>query len=163
MAPEQVRGYEVDNRTDVFALGILLYELTTRRRAYPANVAEDQLRMFSQNRLIAPPALAVEGYPRELERIVMKALEYDPDDRHLDARSMQLALEAFAVDLGIVLGGEVIQRQIQNWFPPRHAGVIDVEINDTTRPYSFDDDLDISIEDLVAGMTPTPTPPLYAR
>ena len=188
MAPEQVRGYEVDHRTDVFALGILLYELTTRRRAYPASVAEDQLRMFSQQRLIAPPALAVEGYPRELERIVMKALEYDPDDRHLDARSMQLALEAFAADLGIVLGGEIVQRQIQNWFAPRsssgHVEVeiedttrrartaarhrqwlrhVEVEIEDTTRPYALDDDLETSIEDLVAGLTPTPTPPIYAR
>ncbi len=163
MAPEQVRGYEVDHRTDVFALGILLYELTTRRRAYPASVAEDQLRMFSQQRLIAPPALVVEGYPRELERIVMKALEYDPDDRHLDARSMQLALEAFAVDLGVVLGGEIVQRQVQKWFAPRSSsGRVEVEIEDTTRPYEFDDH-DISIEDLVAGMSPTPTPPIYAR
>jgi len=156
MAPEQVRGYEVDHRTDVFALGILLYELTTRRRAFPASAAEEQLRMFSQ-RVVAPPALAIEGYPWELERIVMKALEYDPDDRHLDARSMQLALEKFAADLGIVLGGEAVMRVAKTWFPQHPNGgevELELEIEDETRPYELD--LDISVDDLLAGMTPTP-------
>lgn len=161
MAPEQVRGYDVDHRTDVFALGILLYEMTTRRRAYPASVAEDQLRMLSQ-RVIAPPALVVEGYPRELERIVMTALEEDPDERHLDARSMQLALERFAAELGVVLGGEAVQRQILSWFPPRALSRLDLEPEDHTVPYELD--VEISVPEMLAAMTPTPTPtPVTAK
>ena len=152
MAPEQVRGYDVDRRTDVFALGILLYELTTRRRAYPAGAAEEQLRMFSE-RTVAPPALVIEGYPRELERIVMTALEEDPDDRHLDARTMQLALEKFAADMNIALGGETVTRVLEGWFRTRAITEIDGE--EYTAPYELDE-LDISVDELIAMSTPTP-------
>ncbi len=153
MAPEQVRGYDVDHRTDVFALGILAYELTTRRRAFPATAVEDQLRMFAEH-TVAPPALALEGYPRELERIVMTALEEDPDDRHYDARSMQLAIERFAADLGIVLGGEAVSRVLREWFPQQRA-ITEIEGEEDTVPYEVDEH-DISVEDLIAMHTPTP-------
>jgi serine/threonine protein kinase len=149
MAPEQVRGYEVDTRTDIFSLGILAYELTTRRRAFPAHSAEEQLRQLSEGS-VAPPALVIEGYPRELERIVMTALEEDPDDRHLDARSMQLALERFAADLHIVIGPEVIARVMNHLMPRRLPSQPMSE--EETNPYP----IEISVEDLAAMSTPTP-------
>jgi eukaryotic-like serine/threonine-protein kinase len=148
MAPEQVRGYDVDHRTDIFALGILLYELTTRKRAFPAASAEDQLRQFSK-RSIAPPALVVEGYPRELERIVMTALEEEPEDRYADAREMQLALEALAASLNIALGAEPIKRTLADLF----AEPFLFEADDDTMPYA----LLAGMEDMTVDLgTPTP-------
>ncbi|MBA2538900.1 MAG: serine/threonine protein kinase [Deltaproteobacteria bacterium] len=154
MAPEQVRGYDVDHRADVFALGILAYELTTRRRAFPAGSVEEQLRMLTEAS-VAPPALMVDGYPRELERIVMMALEEQPEERHLDARSMQLALERFAMEHHITLGGEVVARVMRELFPQRPKTDL---IEEDTVPY----DLDVSFEDVLAGMA-TPTPVWTAR
>jgi len=160
MAPEQIRGYDVDHRTDVFALGILLYELTTRRRAFPATMVEEQLRMFSEH-TVEPPSHVLEGYPRELERIVMTALEEDPDDRHLDARTMQLSLDRFAAELGIVLGAETVSSVLRDWFPPRALSVIDLDLEEDTVPYALDE-LEISVEDLLLVSSPTPTP-IWAR
>jgi serine/threonine-protein kinase len=151
MAPEQVRGYDVDHRTDIFALGILLYEMTTRRRAFPASSAEDQLRQFGQ-RTIAPPALVVEGYPRELERIVMKALEDEPDDRYADAREMQLVLESFASGLGIALGGEPIIRTLDDLFRTEQPPTL-LEDGEDTMPYAL-------IADMIELSTPTPVTPV---
>jgi eukaryotic-like serine/threonine-protein kinase len=80
MAPEQLEGNEADARTDIFAFGALLYEMTTGRRAFEGG---------SQASLIAaimgkePPAMATLAplSPPALERIVRRCLAKDPDDR----------------------------------------------------------------------------------
>jgi eukaryotic-like serine/threonine-protein kinase len=93
MAPEQVRGGDVDCRTDLFALGIVLYSITTGKHPFRGtNPAETVRRICDE----APPALpssVVPGYPPALERVVMKALEKDPDARFSSASEMLRALE----------------------------------------------------------------------
>ncbi|MGE5179660.1 MAG: protein kinase domain-containing protein [Bacteroidota bacterium] len=87
MAPEQVRGETVDARADVFALGIILYELATGRRPFqgatPADVSSAILRD------VPTPVLSLRAdLPRDLNRIVARCLEKNPRDRFQTARDV---------------------------------------------------------------------------
>ena len=97
MSPEQCLGdRELDRRSDVFCVGILLYELTVGQRLFPASTTEyAQLHAIVEG-AIAAPSTIVPGYPRELERIVMTALDRDVDRRYQTAEALQRDLAAFA-------------------------------------------------------------------
>jgi len=87
MAPEQVRGEAVDARADLFALGIILYELSTGRRPFagatPADVSSAILRD------VPAPVLSLRGdLPRDLNRIISRCLEKNPRDRFQTARDV---------------------------------------------------------------------------
>ncbi|MEM6994402.1 MAG: serine/threonine-protein kinase [Myxococcota bacterium] len=95
MSPEQCADEPLDRRSDVFNLGILLYELTTARRAF---FGDNPVAVINKvaNARFEPPTELVEGYPPALEAIVTRALSLDPENRFPDAQSMQRALERFA-------------------------------------------------------------------
>ncbi len=118
MAPEQARGYEVDRRSDVFALGVLAYELTTQTRAYHAESQFESIRRTLRGD-IAPPSLRVADYPPALEDVIMTALELDPDDRFQDVDAMRIAFEQIARELGLSLGSTPLIRALERLFPPR--------------------------------------------
>ena len=103
MAPEQIKGYPVDRRSDVFALGVLAYELLTLKRAFTGDSQFDALERTVHSDLV-PPTKAVEGFPQELEDVILTALEIDPDDRYPDAEAMRRDLERVAVRLQLHLG-----------------------------------------------------------
>ncbi|HEU4734321.1 MAG TPA: serine/threonine-protein kinase [Kofleriaceae bacterium] len=107
LSPEQVSGREVDARTDVFALGILLYELTTLTRAFRDGSDLSTMQRIKQGR-VARPTQLVSEYPPELEAIVMKALQVDPRDRFSDADSMRRAVEGIGHRLRFVLGDAAV-------------------------------------------------------
>ena len=101
MAPEQVGGKKVDRRTDVFAAGIVLWELTVGRRLFEGTDVEALLKIANQD---APaPSTVCADYPREVEAIVMKALQRDPARRYQTARDMQQAIEAYAREAKLTL------------------------------------------------------------
>lgn len=95
MSPEQALGQDVDTRSDVFAAGILLYELTTGRRLFRAPSDYETLKLICE-RDVPRPSEVRPGYSPELERIVLKALTRKKTDRYQTAREMQADLEAFA-------------------------------------------------------------------
>jgi serine/threonine-protein kinase len=95
MAPEQVRGEEVDARTDLFALGALLYELASGRRPFDGRTAADVASAILRD---APAPLA-ERRPDlgdGFEEVVRRCLEKDPGARFASARDVALALRALA-------------------------------------------------------------------
>lgn len=97
MSPEQARGEEVDHRSDIFALGVMLFELTTGRRLFKGSTEFETLKMII-DRDYPRPSWVSHGYPAGLEAIVMKALEKDTSKRYQSARDMQGDLEAFVRD-----------------------------------------------------------------
>ena len=102
LAPEQASaaGGEIDRRTDVFALGIVLYELATARRLFKA--PSDYLtRAAIEEPNIPPPSRFRRGLPRVLENIILKALAPSPTNRFKSAGELRDALDAFARSLGM--------------------------------------------------------------
>ena len=95
MSPEQCLGHDVDRRSDVFCLGIVLYELVTVRRLFKG--ANDFLTMASITHGVIPrPSELRPDLPAELEAIILKALAQKPEDRYQTADEMRAALERFA-------------------------------------------------------------------
>lgn len=95
MSPEQCSDDPLDRRSDVFNLGILIYELTTMRRAFFGDNPVAVLNKIAHGRF-ARPGEVVADYPAALEAIVLRAMSVDPDDRHATAQALQLELESFA-------------------------------------------------------------------
>lgn len=93
MAPEQVRGHAVDCRTDLFALGILLYAITTGKHPFRGAHPGETLQNICSDRAPVPPSAFISDYPTALEEVVMKALSKSPDGRFGNANEMLEALE----------------------------------------------------------------------
>jgi serine/threonine-protein kinase len=93
MAPEQVRAQAVDARTDLFALGILLYQITTGKHPFRGENPGETLQNICAERGPTPPSAFLPDYPAELEAVVLKALAKNPDDRFSSANEMLTALE----------------------------------------------------------------------
>lgn len=99
MSPEQVRGLHVDNRSDIFSLGIVLYELLTLERLFLGESDFDTLEKIRKVEM-SPPSLYNPHIPKELEDIVLKALAKSPEDRFQTAYEFAEALERFMRNQG---------------------------------------------------------------
>jgi eukaryotic-like serine/threonine-protein kinase len=87
MAPEQIRGETVDARADLFALGIILYELTTGRRPFAGATSADVSSAILRD--VPPSVVSLRGdLPRDLNRIITRCLEKNPKDRFQTARDV---------------------------------------------------------------------------
>ncbi|HWB78046.1 MAG TPA: protein kinase [Nannocystaceae bacterium] len=118
MSPEQCRAEPLDRRSDVFAIGIALYECTTMQRLF-----EGDNEFGVMNRIVngdVPlPSTKREGYPKELERIVMKALARDRDKRYATGAELAADLERFARDRRIRIGQAALGEYMHAMFEPR--------------------------------------------
>lgn len=134
MSPEQVRGAEqLDHRSDIFALGIVLYEATTMRRLFRGESDFDTMREVVEGEIESPRDIRA-GYPADLERIVFKALERDPDDRYQSAEEMQLALEDWLVANGASTSPVHLSRYLKNLFAePEESADEDFSFDDKTQ------------------------------
>ncbi|MEO6775178.1 MAG: serine/threonine-protein kinase [Kofleriaceae bacterium] len=95
MAPEQILGEAIDRRADVFALGVLLFEVTTRTRLYSASSNAVAMRQILDGE-VPDPAVRRPGYPVELAAIVKQALARDPARRYQTARALVDDLDQLA-------------------------------------------------------------------
>ncbi len=118
MAPEQLRGQHLDARTDVFALGIVLYELTTMKRAFREISDRATVEKIKNGRFTRPSEI-VPDYPPPLEAIVMKALRVDPKQRFADADEMRIAVEGLGHELRLVVGDAAVVDTMMRLFPNR--------------------------------------------
>src|SRR5215813_7511263 len=91
MAPEQALGEKVDGRTDLYALGVLLYQLTTGRLPF---AGDDPLAVVSQHvhAPVVPPRVLRPDLPRKLEEVILRLLQKNPADRFSCARDAATAL-----------------------------------------------------------------------
>ena len=99
MSPEQVRGLPIDRRSDIFAVGIVLYELLTGERLF---VGESDFSTLEKvrNVEIMPPSSYNKKIPPELEKLVLKALARDPEDRYGNAIDLHDDLQSFLYSIG---------------------------------------------------------------
>ncbi|MBI4509665.1 MAG: protein kinase [Deltaproteobacteria bacterium] len=122
MSPEQVRGLPIDRRSDIFSTGIVLYELLTNERLF---VGESDFSTLEKvrNVEILPPSTYNRKIPDELERIVMKALAKDVEDRYQNAIDLHDELQAF-----VYTAGEFYSRKdLASWMKKTFAKEIEEE------------------------------------
>ncbi|HKY34394.1 MAG TPA: serine/threonine-protein kinase [Polyangiaceae bacterium] len=130
MAPEQVQGADVDGRADVWALGVVLYELCTGELPFDADsVKEICLRVLSEEPV--PPSWLVEDLDQTLEHIIFKCLRKQPEERYASVVELAEALRPYASDpsrvgrvekvaattLDRMGSGRVSQRRSDAWSP----------------------------------------------
>jgi serine/threonine-protein kinase len=112
MPLEQVKGDHVDRRSDIFALGIVLYEATTGRVPFPGENEAVVMRLLAKGEFPKPRELRGD-YPAELEAIVLRALEREPMNRFPTAERMRVALEEWLARSGPVLTSSQIGALVQ--------------------------------------------------
>jgi hypothetical protein len=118
MSPEQCRGAPFDRRSDLFSLGIVLYELTLGRRLFGGGTEFETLKRIAEQPVV-PPRAVDPDYDERLERIVIRALAKDPDRRYQTARELQLDLEDLARHRGLYLSAIALQQFMARVFGER--------------------------------------------
>ncbi len=121
MSPEQCVGRDLDRRSDIFCLGIVMYELSTVTRLFRAQPDESDYVVMDRivNGKFDPPSLRVKEYPPELEAIVMKALTVDRNERYATAKDMLIDIENFAAQERIPLSPAGLSRYLEEVFGSR--------------------------------------------
>ncbi|XXF81695.1 protein kinase [Myxococcaceae bacterium GXIMD 01537] len=94
MSPEQISNRELDHRSDLFSLGIVLYEAATGRRLFKRDTIEATILAASQAD-VPPPTSFIPDFPPALEAIILRLLAKDPAERHQSARELHEDLERF--------------------------------------------------------------------
>lgn len=118
MAPEQALGHSIDHRVDVFALGVVLWELTVGRRLFKADTpAQTLMRILSGE--ATPPSRVVPDYPPPLEAIVLRALATAPDQRYPTAAALARDLDRFIASRGVPAGQSELAALTHRLFPDR--------------------------------------------
>jgi len=115
MSPEQCLGERVDRRTDVFALGVVLYELTCGIRCFAGKSDFDRMLAVVRGEYIRPSRI-IEGYPAELEAIIARAVCVDAGARYPTAAAFADALGELARAYGWTLGAAPVVRVMAERF-----------------------------------------------
>lgn len=119
MSPEQIRGFKLDGRADVFALGIILYELLTGERGFVAD-SDFALLEKVRNVEIKPPSLSNPQLPREVERIIFKALAKEREDRYASASDLAEDLQRFLLMNGKPPNAHTLGQFLRENFTPEY-------------------------------------------
>ena len=118
MSPEQCRGEPLDRRSDIFALGIVLYEMIAMRRPFRADNVLDMVGKIIRDAPLPPRRFRPEC-PAALERIVLKALHKDPKQRYRNAFEVQEDLELATRDCGLLALPGALGRYLEHLFGPK--------------------------------------------
>lgn len=120
MSPEQAAGQSIDWRSDIFAVGVLLFELSTGKRLFKGASEFETLKLICDKEYPRPSEVKP-GFPGALDRIIMKALEKDREKRYQSAREMQSDLEAFVREERIPVSQISLTQWMQSLFEDKLA------------------------------------------
>jgi serine/threonine protein kinase len=115
MSPEQVRGLPLDRRSDLFAIGTILYELLTAERLFYGESDFETLEKV-RNVDVLPPTQANPSIPKTLERIIMRALSKDVEGRYQWASEMAEDLNAFLLSHDPVFSPQSLSQWMREQF-----------------------------------------------
>lgn len=93
LSPEQVRGLDIDHRTDIFSLGVVLYEMVAGKRPFAGSCVASTFDAILTDE---PPPILVSEVPEQLSRVINRALEKDRDSRYQTADQLKTDLEGLA-------------------------------------------------------------------
>jgi serine/threonine protein kinase len=126
MSPEQTRGRRlaVDQRTDVYSLGVTLYELLTLEPAFPSRDRAELLRQIAGEEP-RPPRRLNRAVPVELETIVLKAMARSPAERYASAQELADDLQRFLDDRAIRARRPTLGQRLKRW-ARRHQTLVGV-------------------------------------
>jgi eukaryotic-like serine/threonine-protein kinase len=148
MSPEQARGEDVDLRTDIFALGVVLWEAVTGRRLFQRENDLATMRALVYEPIPRPSTLA--DVPPELESLIMRSLARNPKLRFTTARDLGLALERWVVGAGGASASDV-SAMMKAYFSADHSSWQQTLRTAVNLPAITDADL---------AHTPGPAPPI---
>jgi TonB family protein len=115
MSPEQCKGDSIDRRSDVYALGVVLYELSTTTRLFKGD-NEYLLMDAIVNGKIPPPKSRRSDLPNELAMIIMRAVSTEPTKRFQNAEELRIALEQFAIKSGLTASTSALATYMNKLF-----------------------------------------------
>lgn len=130
-APEQFGGAPIDRRADVWALGVILWETTTGSRLFSRTSFTDALEKIV-NEPVARPRDLVQGYPAELEDIVLSALERDPSRRIPTAMALAERLGEFIYSTGKLTGSQQLSTFLAERLATGKAASTATDVGKTT-------------------------------
>jgi serine/threonine protein kinase len=115
MSPEQIRGLNLDRRSDVFAIGVCLYEMLTGERLF---VGDSDFSVLEKVRKaeVAPPSTYNRRIPEQLEKIVLKALARDVDERYQYASELGDDLQRFLITSETIFGRKDLMQYMKSTF-----------------------------------------------
>ncbi len=122
LSPEQVAERPIDRRTDIYALGATLWEMTTGKRLFKRDTDLETIRAIRAQDVPDPRTIAPGLYPDALHAIVERALQREPDARYATAEDMAVDLRAFLKKHGRKTPmPEVLASWLEELFPGEHA------------------------------------------
>ncbi len=133
MSPEQCKSLPIDRRSDVYSLGVVLYELATTTRLFKND--SDYLVMDAIcTGKIPLPRVRRPGLPNELSTIIMTALATDPDRRYQSADELRVALDQFAVQQGLSSNAGSLASYLTKIFGERPEPWLDIVDSEPESP-----------------------------
>lgn len=124
VSPEQVQNMDLDRRTDLWGVGVCLWESLTLRRLFRRDSDAATLLAVVHDE-IPPPSMLRGWVPPELDEIVLRALHREPEDRYPSARAMGHALRSFLTQSGATLGTAELGEWMESLFPDEKAKRVD--------------------------------------
>ena len=130
LSPEQCRGAPIDRRSDLFSLGIVLWEMLTTERLFKRDSDFNAMAAIVSE-TVPPPSSRRPEIPPELDALSLRLLAKDPAERFQTADQVHEAIENVAVRLGTALSGAALARYLRDLFGQRPEPWIEMQSRET--------------------------------